>query len=361
MKDKALQLLRDFSEAHGAPGHEDDVRRLVQSELGSLGTLSCDRLGSVMVSMGEVGQPRVMLTAHMDEVGFMVQQMTDKGFLQLMPLGGWWTHTLLAQRVRVKTKSGTEVIGIVTSTPPHFLSEAERSKVIAIEHLYVDVGATSRDDAEKRLGITLGDPIVPESSFFQRDGSTFCVGKAFDNRAGLSAVVQSTQIARAGHLPCQLLAVGTVQEEIGCRGAVTAAALAQPDVAIVLECAPADDTPGNPVSGQQAKLGSGPQLRFMDPTALMSRRLNDLVIALAAEKNIPLQIAVRRSGGTDAKSLHTHHLGVPTIVLSLPGRYIHSHHAVIDLQDYYALVSLVTELLKRLDETTVKSLTDFLT
>jgi putative aminopeptidase FrvX len=359
MKEQALQLLRDFTEAHGAPGHEDDVRRLVQRELSPLGELTADRLGSVMLTLPGEG-PRVMLTAHMDEVGFMVQHITDKGFLQIMPLGGWWTHTLLAQRVRVKNRAGQEIIGVVTSTPPHFLSEAERSKVIAIEHLYIDVGARSREDAIKRLGLALGDPIVPESSFFPREGSTLCVGKAFDNRAGLSALVHSLHIAAAGHRPCRLLGVATVQEEIGCRGALTAAALAQPDVAIVLECAPADDTPGHPAGAQQAKLGAGPQLRLMDPTALMNPRLNDLVIDLAAEKNIPLQVAVRRSGGTDAKHFHTHHLGVPTIVLSVPGRYIHSHQSVIDLQDYYATVSLVTALVQRLDQRTVESLTDFL-
>ncbi len=361
MKAAALQLLRELTEAHGAPGHEDAVRALFRHHLCDVGSLACDRLGSIQCTLRADHGPRVMVTAHMDEVGFMVQSITEGGFLRVVPLGGWWTHNLLAQRVRVKTRSHGEKLGVVGSTPPHFLSDAEKSKVLAIEHLFVDLGARNRKEVEETMGVRVGDPVVPDTEFTPVSDGDWLLAKAFDNRVGVGVVIQTLQQLRGPHeSPNTLLGVATVQEEVGCRGAETAARLAQPDVALVIEGTPADDTPGNPAGSQQGAIGGGPQIRVMDPTALMNTRLVDFVRDVATEKGIPHQTAVRRSGGTDAKSFTTSGLGIPCVVIGVPARYIHSHNSMIHLDDYLATVTLVTEVVKRLGRSEVAELTDFL-
>jgi putative aminopeptidase FrvX len=366
MKDAAFSLLRELTEAHGPPGHEDGPRAVFARELAPLGPLSTDRLGSVLCEVGAAtgprSGPRLMVTAHLDEVGFMVHSITDTGFLTLVPLGGWWTHTLLAQRLRIRTRTGREHLGIVTSTPPHFLAEAEKSKVLAMEQLFVDVGASSRRHAEETLGLRPGDVAVPDSSCTPLSDPDLLCAKAFDNRVGVAVTITALQQLAAASYPApgQLLGVATVQEEVGCRGAETAAVLARPDVALVIEGTPADDTPGHPASARQAVLGQGPQIRVMDPTALMNPRLVQFIADVATEKNIPYQLAVRRSGGTDARSFSTSGLGVASVVIGVPARYIHTHNSVIHLDDYLATVALVVEVVRRLDAGTVEGLTSFL-
>jgi putative aminopeptidase FrvX len=361
MRDAALNLLRDLTEAHGAPGHEGDVRAIFHRELRGLGEFDSDRLGSIVCARQTRGDaPRVMLTAHMDEVGFLIQNVQENGLLQIVALGSWWTHNLLAHRVRVKTRSGREVGGLIVSTPPHFLEESERSKVLPMDKLLVDIGASSRKQAEEEVGVRAGDAIVPDTPMTPLANGNLLMGKAFDNRAGLAAVIQAFQQLAAGSgLPNTLLAVGTVQEEIGCRGAATAAALARPDVALILEGAPADDSPGKTGVGVQSALGKGPQVRIMDPSAMMSPALVDFVCEVATEKGIPHQIAVRRSGATDARSFHVSGVGVPCVVIGVPARYIHSHNSIINLDDYFATVALVVEVAKQLDRESVSRLTDF--
>lgn len=359
MRNKALKLLKELTEAHGASGHEDEVRDILVRELGGCGSLSTDRMGSLMCEAASRGGPRVMLTAHMDEVGFLVQQITAEGLLKLAPLGGWWTHTLLAQRVRIRTRRG-DVVGVVSSTPPHFLEEEQRKRVLPLEKLFVDIGAGSRAEAEDVWHVRVGDPVVPDARFEVLGDSDVAVGKAFDNRAGCAVMVEAFQQLASGGLPHTLLAVATVQEEVGCRGSLTAARLARPDVAIVLEGTPADDTPGAGEGQPQGALGRGPQIRIMDPSAISNPRLAHLACCVAEEKGIPHQMAVRRGGGTDAKSFHTAGLGVPSVVIGVPARYIHSHHGLLHLGDFDSTVALVTELVHRLDAEAVAELTRFL-
>jgi endoglucanase len=203
--------------------------------------------------------------------------------------------------------------------------------------------------------------VVPEGPFTALAEPGLYSAKAFDNRVGMAALTLATHELDASATPCDLLAVATVQEEVGCRGAVVAARLAKPDVVIVLEGPPADDLPGLAPQGEtQGALGGGVQVRAYDPTAIMNPRLVDLTLAVAAEKGIPCQLAVRRTGGTDARSFQAHELGVPVIVLGVPARYIHTHNAVIDLADLQACVELSVALVRRLDAKTVKSLTQVL-
>jgi endoglucanase len=220
----------------------------------------------------------------------------------------------------------------------------------------VDIGASSRTEVEA-LGISLGDAVAPDSAFTALAGGKRFVAKAFDNRCGVAAAVQTMQLLKNESLPCQLIAAGSVQEEVGCRGAVTLGHLTRPDVALVMEGTPADDTPGMPSEESQGALGSGVQIRVLDPTALMNRRLVDLVLDTAKAEGIPHQLAVRRSGGTDAKSFQFHESGVPCIVLGTPARYIHSHNSLLHLEDYLSAVRLTAAVVRRLDTATVAGLT----
>ena len=359
MRDKAVSLLQELTEAHSVPGHEDEVRAIFVDELGDCGRLSTDRNGSVFCDTGGEG-PRVLVAGHMDEVGFMVQNITGEGFIQFVALGGWWEHNLLSQRVEVLTRGGRKVLGVVSSRPPHFLPEAQRRQVLPLDQLFIDVGAGSRRQAVEEFGISPGDPVAPVSAFTPMAREDWFMAKAFDNRVGMAGVIQAGALMASSSRPNRLILCGTVQEEVGLRGAKTAAVHAAPDVAIVLEGPPADDTPGFPKSDSQGRLGGGVQIRMFDPTAIANPRLARLAIETAVAENIPHQITVRRSGGTDAGSFHLAHDGIPTIVLGVPARYIHSHNAIIDVNDYLHMLTLVIALVRRLDEPTVGGLTRYL-
>jgi endoglucanase len=358
MHDKAVSLLKELTEAHSVSGFEDEVRAIFVDELEECGELSCDRNGSVFCETGE--GPRVMLAGHMDEVGFLVQNITADGFLQIVNVGGWWEHTLLAQRVEVLTRAGEKILGVVSSRPPHFLPEAQRRQLMPIDQMYLDVGAISRREAEEEFGISLGDPVAPVSAFTPMAREDWFMAKAFDNRVGMAGVIQAGEILSKSSHPNRLVLCGTVQEEVGLRGAKSAAVAAKPDVAIVLEGPPADDTPGFSRGESQGRLGGGVQIRMFDPTAIANPRLADLAIRTAREEGIPYQVTVRRSGGTDAGSFHLANDGVPSLVLGVPARYIHSHNSIIDLNDYLHMVALAAALVRRLDAATVESLVRYI-
>lgn len=358
MKDKAISLLKQLTEAHSVPGFEDEVRSIFAEELKDCGELSTDKMGGVYCQRGE--GPKVLLAGHMDEVGFRVQNVTYDGFIKFLPVGGWWPHTLLSQRVEVKTRSGAKVLGVISSKPPHFLPESERSKVMSIGALFIDVGATSLQEVENDFGIHIGDPIAPVVEFTAMQKKDYYMAKAFDNRVGMACAVQTAQELAGETLPNTLIACGTVQEEVGLRGAEVASHKVQPDVALVLEGPPADDAPGFPKSESQGKLGGGVQIRMQDPTAIMNPRLVQFVIDTAEREGIRYQVTMRSSGGTDAGTFHKANDGIPSIVLGTPARYIHSHNGVIDLNDYLEMVKLSKALIRGLDSETVASFTEYL-
>ncbi len=355
---KALSLLQELTEAHSVPGHEDEVRAIFVDELESHGELSCDGSGSVFCERGE--GPRVMVAGHMDEVGFLVQNITPDGFLQFVAVGGWWEHSLLSQRVEIRTRAGDKILGVVASRPPHFLPASQRSQIIPLDQMFIDVGASSREEVERNMGIHLGDPIAPVSAFTPMAREDYFMAKAFDNRVGMAAAIQSGQLLSESYHPNRLILAGTVMEEVGLRGAKTAAHYAKPDVAIILEGPPADDTPGFARSESQGRLGGGVQIRLFDPTAITNPRLAALAIQVAREEDIAHQVTVRRSGGTDAGSIHLAGSGIPCIVLGVPARYIHSHNSIIDINDYLSMVALTTALVRRMDQSHVDALTSYL-
>lgn len=358
----AVALLKELTDAHSVPGYEEEVRAIFADELGQIeGTLDTDKQGSIFLEQESPTGPRVLIAGHMDEVGFRVQHITPSGFIKFVPVGGWWPHTLLSQRVIVRNSIGEKILGVIASTPPHFLPESQRSKVLPIDSLFVDIGASSAEEVRKAFGIKLGDPIAPATEFTQMNKPNHYLAKAFDNRVGMACAIQATQILASGTpTPNTLISAGTVQEEVGLRGAKSLANKVKPDVAIILEGPPADDTPGFNPSERQGALGQGVQIRLHDPSAIMNPRLTDLVVNTAEREGIRHQVTVRSSGGTDAGSFSWSNEGIPCVVLGVPSRYIHSHNSMINIQDYLDMVNLTTALVRTLDQQTTDSLTQYL-
>lgn len=357
LREKGLELLSRLAEAHGAPGREHSVRRIFREELGSVET---DRMGNVFsIAKGSQDQPRIMVSGHMDEVGFVVQSIQKSGLIRFLPLGGWWSNTLLAQRVRILTRDGKEIPGVIGAKPPHFLSDTERDKVMKVEDMFIDVGAANGEEVRRDFGIRPGDSIVPYSPFSTLRNPDYLLCKAFDNRVGMALTIQVLQMLRGLDHPNTVYGVGTVQEEFGMKGGQTAVQTVNPDAAIVLEGTPADDFPGVPEEEQQGALGKGVQIRIQDPSAIMNSEFVEYALKMAQSQGIPHQVAVRRSGGTDAKPIQLHRHGVPTIVLGVPARYIHTHNSIIHTGDYLSALQLIVAIVQQMDTRVWGRLTSF--
>jgi len=355
--DQTAELLKTITEADGVSGYEGEIRAIMRHYLQDVAVIQQDKMGSLIGSHAGAGgdAPRVMLAGHMDEIGFMVRHITKDGFIKFLPLGGWWDQVLLGHRVRIKTSQG-DVLGVLGAKPPHLLAGEERKKLVEKQEMYIDVGARSEEEV-REFGVRPGDPIIPVSDFVVMANPSFYLCKAFDNRLGCALAMQVLrQVATDGH-PNTLYAVGTVQEEIGLRGARTSAAAIDPDVGIVLEVDIAGDVPGIKPEESSVKMGGGPTMLVYDRSMIPNLKLRDLVIATAEELQIPLQFSAMPGGGTDGGSIHLHSAGVPTVVIGVPTRHIHSHNAMICRDDYDQALVLVSALVKKLDAETVAGLT----
>lgn len=354
--DTTTQFLKSLTEANGVPGYETEVRAFIRQQFELLGEVSQDHLGSVICQQGQTG-PKVMVAGHMDEIGFMVRYITEDGFLKFLPLGGWWDQVLLGHRVTIKTHKGN-ITGVLGAKPPHLLKPEERSKVVEKEQMYIDIGVSSQKEASE-LGVRVGDPVIPQSDFQILANGKSYVAKAFDNRIGCAVAIELLRhFATTGETaPNQRFGVATVMEEVGVRGATTSVAAIKPDVAIVLESDIAGDVPGIKKEESVVKLGAGPTLSLFDARMIPNLKLRNLVIETAEAHQIPLQFSVMTGGATDGAAIHLYGTGVPTVVIGVPTRHIHSHNSIIHRDDYDQTVKLVVELVKRLDESTIKALT----
>ena len=355
--DQTERFLKDITEVGGIPGYEHEVRAVMRQYLQDVATIQQDKMGSFIGKhVGDDEGPRVMLAGHMDEVGFMVRLVTKEGFVKFQALGGWWDQVLLGHRVLIRTSKG-DVIGVMGAKPPHLLEAEERKKVVEKKDMYIDVGACSEDEV-RELGVRPGDPIIPVSEFTMMANPGVYLSKAFDNRLGCALAAQTLrQLAEDGH-PNTAYAVGTVQEEVGLRGAKTSVFVVEPDVAIILEVDIAGDVPGIKPEESSIKMGGGPTMLVYDARMIPNLKLRDMVIALAEELGIPLQFSAMSGGATDGGMIHIHNEGVPSVVIGVPTRHIHSHNAIICREDYDRALALVVELVKRLDTATVAGLTD---
>jgi endoglucanase len=355
--DFTLNLLKELTEAPGVPGYETPIRKIVRKYLEQYGELSQDKIGSVICrKTGTSDSPRIMLAGHMDEVGFMVKQITPEGFIKFIPLGGWFDQVLLGQRVIIQSKKG-DVVGVIGARPPHLLSPEERKKVVERKDMYIDIGATSKDEVEKAW-VQLGDPIIPRADFVElASGSTY-LSKAFDDRVGTALVISTLKELQQKEHPNTVFGVATVMEEVGIRGATTSVRAVDPDVAIVLESDIAGDVPGIKPEESSIKLGQGPTVLMYDARMIPNLRLRDLVVETAEQIGVPIQFSAIEAGATDGAAIHLHGIGVPTIVIAVAARHIHSHSSIIHRQDYDNATKLLSALVYRLDTRTIASLTE---
>ena len=347
--DKLLNWLKQISEVPGPSGFERRVRDLMTQRLAGQCEVLEDRIGSVIFKkQGRADGPIVMLAAHMDEIGFLVKTVTQKRFLKFVRLGGWSEQVMLSQRVTVMSPKG-DIPGIIGSKPPHVLSADERKKMVTKREMYIDIGAADKKDAEERMGVTPGVPIVPYAPFTTMANPDFLVGKAWDDRVGCAVLTDVLQqLAKLKH-PNTVFGVGTVQEEVGCRGAKTSADVIGPHVAIAVDTCIAGDTPGMSEDQASAKLGEGVAVCIYDASLIPHVKLRDFVLETAKAEKIPFQLEFSEGGGTDGGRIHLHAQGVPSIVLSVPTRYIHSHHGIISRKDYESTVRLLIALIRKLD------------
>ncbi|WP_339228450.1 M42 family metallopeptidase [Oceanobacillus sp. FSL K6-2867] len=345
MKQETLELFKNLTELQGAPGNEHLVRSFMKKELEKYADeIIQDNLGGVFgVKHGE--GPRVMVAGHMDEVGFMVTQITDNGMLRFQPLGGWWNQVMLAQRVQVMTDNGP-VIGVIGSIPPHLLTEAQRKKPMEIKNMLIDIGADDREDAEK-IGVRPGDSIVPVTPFEPMANNKKILAKAWDNRYGCGLAIELMKELQHETLPNQLFSGATVQEEVGLRGAQVAANMIGPDIYYALDASPANDASGDKKAFGQ--LGKGALLRIFDRTMITHRGIREFVLDTAESNNIPYQYFISQ-GGTDAGRVHLSGDGVPSAVIGICSRYIHTSASIIHVDDYAAAKELLVKLVKTTDQ-----------
>ncbi len=356
--DNTELLLKELTEANGVSGYEKDVRAIMTRELGeTTEKIEYDKMGSIMGEKKGTGEsPRVMVVGHMDEIGFMVKEITKEGYIKFLALGGWWGHVALGQRMRVITSKGP-VLGVIGSTPPHLLPMEDRKKVLEVKDMFIDVGVQEKYDVKKKLGIKVGDPIIPESEFTIMGNNKMYMAKAFDNRMACAVVVDVLKKLQRVKHPNTVLGCGSVQEEVGLRGAQTLAQLANPDVCVVCDTGIGQDIPPDGFSKDE-KLGAGPAILVYDGGMIPNIGLRDLVIKTADEKKIPFHLTYMERGATDGGRIHLSRIGVPTIVIGPAVRYIHSHNSIMNRTDYDNTVKLIVETIKKLDKKTVAQLTE---
>jgi len=358
--DATAQVLKALSEAPGPPGFEELVREIVVNEFTTLGAaIEYDGLGSVLATLpGSAAAPRLMVTAHLDEVGLMVQHVTADGFLRVKTLGGVLEQALPDQRWTILGRNGpvTAVTGLRTT---HVLPPSQRGVVWPLDETFLDVGASSREEVE-RMGIRPGDGIAPQSDFHVMANNRYA-GKAWDDRVGLGVMIAAARRIKAENirLPGHVVWVATTQEEIGLRGAQTAVDKARPDLGISIEAGVSADYPAIGPTQAQERLGGGPGIFLLDNTMIPNRKLRDFFFDTAQQARIPLQPNVLTGYGEDGSEIQRYDTGRPTVNMTVPTRYLHGHTGIIQRSDFDRAVDLLLQVLTRLDAPTTARLASF--
>ncbi|MEM1675431.1 MAG: M42 family metallopeptidase [Desulfurococcaceae archaeon] len=357
LREEVYILLKKLCEAIGPSGYEDDVRSIVIEEFKKTADeLRLDALGNVIAIKKGSGEARLMLAAHMDEIGFFVSHIDDNGFIRFVPIGGIVERASIFQRVLIKTRDGRLIRGVIGMKPPHVAKKEELEKIPEFKDLYIDIGVSSKDEAEK-MGVRIGDIIVYERDLV-RYGNDNITGKALDDRSGLAVLIKAFELIEKPSV--DVYAVATVQEEVGLKGARTAAYSITPDAAIALDVTIASDVPDTPKYMWFTQLGKGPAIKIVDGRAasglIASRKLNDKLIEIAEAEKIPYQIEVAAGGTTDASIINLNKEGVPATTISIPSRYIHSPVEVVNLNDMINAIKLTKAFCERVDPDWLKSL-----
>ncbi|API90799.1 MULTISPECIES: M42 family metallopeptidase [unclassified Virgibacillus] len=354
--DETLTMFKDLTDAKGIPGNEKEARDVMNKYISPYADeVIYDNLGSLIAKKtGDENGPKIMVAGHLDEIGFMVTRIDDKGFVYFQTTGGWWSQVMLAQRVTIMGSNG-DVTGVIGSKPPHILSAEARKKPVEIKDMFIDIGASSKDEAES-FGVKPGDSVVPYFEFTPLKNEKLLLAKAWDNRIGCAIAIEVLKQLKDENHPNIVYGVGTVQEEVGLRGAKTAANTIKPDIGFGVDVGIAGDTPGVSDHEADSKIGKGPQIVLYDASMVAHKGVRDLVVKTAEENNIPYQYTSMAGGGTDSGSIHLTANGVPSLSITIATRYIHTHAGILHRDDFDHAVKLIVETIKKLDRNTVNEL-----
>ena len=347
-----LKMLEELTSASGVSGFEEEAIKVAKKYISKTLNVSVDSMLNTYIEREKIeNAPVIMIDAHIDEVGFVVQSIKENGLIRIIPMGGFVAHNLPAHRVQIRNLENKYISGIITSTPVHYKGQSEQ---LSVDNMFVDIGATSDKEVKEYYKIDIAMPVMLESVFEYDEQTDIVKGKAFDCRAGVASVIEIMNTLEKEKLDVNIVGTLTSQEEVGTRGAIVASNKVQPDVAIVMEGTPADDTFAQSYQ-MQTILKKGPMLRHLDPKMIANPRLQRFALDISKKYDIPCQDAVRTGGGTNGFAIHTSNNGVPTIVIGVPVRYPHTSNGIIAYQDYENMVKLAIAIIKELNQDIVKS------
>jgi len=340
-----ISLLKTISETPGVAGFEHKIREVIKAEVTSLvDTVTTDNLGNLVAFRKGASNKRLMIAAHMDEIGFIVSHIDDNGFVKFIPLGGFDPKTLTSQRVVIHGKK--DLVGVMGSKPVHLMSEEERGKNVKIQDFFIDLGLNKEEVLEN---VTIGDPITRERELIEIG---HCVnGKSLDNRISVFVLIEALKILKGTNLPFDTYAVFTVQEEVGLRGAQVAALNIQPDFGLAIDTTIAFDVPGSQAHEQVTKLGNGTAIKIMDSSVIADSRMVAFLKQAADKKGIKWQPELLPAGGTDTANLQKMVKGGAIAgAISIPTRHIHSVIEMVHKEDIVSSISLVAEAISTMGE-----------
>ncbi|MCW5939735.1 MAG: M42 family metallopeptidase [Fimbriimonadaceae bacterium] len=339
-----LDLLRELTEAHGVPGSEDAIRKIVRRELQGLCDFKTDLMGNLIChrppTSGDTQAKKLMLAAHMDEIGFAVKHVSDKGFLRIAPLGGWDPRQMASQRVKVHTKGGMlDGVLMESRKPKHMLQPGEGAKEPTIDDYFIDLGLSGE---QAKATVQIGDPVTMNRTF-QTMGE-LCTCKAMDDRVAVFVMIEAVKAARSHNV--ELFAVATVQEEVGLRGATASGWSLNPDVVVAIDITLANDIPGLPDELAVTRLGEGTAIKVLDSSLICHPKVVRHFRDLAERHDIKHQIELLPMGGTDAGGVQRLHGGIPAFTLSVPCRYVHTVNETVHQGDVRASIDLLARYIE---------------
>jgi tetrahedral aminopeptidase len=339
-----VDLLKELCEAHGVSGYEDAIREIVRRELSPLCEVSADSMGNLICIKRGSGNKKVMIAAHMDEIGFVVKHVDKDGFLRLNPLGGWDPRQMNSQRVMVHCRGGALQGTLMYGTKPaHLLSDAEKKEGQNLDNFFVDLGISGDEVKDK---VRSGDMVTMHGRFSEVGNHFAC--KTMDDRVGVFVMIEA--VKALGEHQCDVYAVATVQEEIGLRGAAASGWSVQPDVVVALDITLANDIPGIPEQDQITKLGEGAAIKIMDSSLICHPKLVNHFRDVAEKHGIKHQMEILPRGGTDAGAVQRLHGGIPSFTLSIPCRYVHTVNETVHPEDVQACIDLLARYVEEAHE-----------
>lgn len=353
MEEKTFQRIKELTELQGTSGFEQDIREYMKANMEPLvDEVHQDGLGGVfgLRKHEDADAPRIMVAAHMDEVGFMISQINSNGLFKVIPLGGWNPYVVSAQRFTLRTGKG-DYPCISSSVPPHLL-RGKGPQQLDVKDILFDAGFESKEEAES-FGVRPGDTIVPAVETVKTANGKRIISKAWDNRYGCTVVLEALEALQDEKLGHTLIAGANVQEEVGLRGAKVSVNKFKPDLFFAVDCSAADDTVTT--NGTFGHLGEGTLMRIQDPGMIMLPRLREYLLDTAETHHIPYQYYVS-NGNTDASAAHTQNEGIPSTVIGVVGRYIHTQQTMFSIADFDAAKEMLVQVLKGLDKSTVRTI-----